>query len=198
MDRRSLLTYFTEPEPEQWSLFDPWRYALQSFGHHHGASLLPRHHSSQIPMLFDQYLKELQKDFESVQKFDENGFQFRVDVQQFKPEEVTVTLKDNIVIVEGKHEERSDAHGSISRQFTRKFALPKGQVDMEKLQSNLSSDGVLTITAPKLQAIEGSSRVIPITKTGPVKESIKEKETNGKLEEKKNGIAPVEKKEEVK
>uniref|UniRef100_A0A336K7P8 CSON002823 protein n=1 Tax=Culicoides sonorensis TaxID=179676 RepID=A0A336K7P8_CULSO len=186
MDRRSLLSYF-DPEPAEWSLFDPWRFALQSFGHHHGASLLPRHSSSDIPLLFDQYLKELQKDFESVQSFDENGFNFRLDVQEFKPEEITVTLKDNIVIVEGKHEERSDAHGTISRQFTRKFALPKGQVDVEKLQSNLSSDGILTINAPKLQAIEGKSRTIPITKTGPAKKEIKDqkKETNGATEEKK-------------
>uniref|UniRef100_A0A336M4G1 CSON002819 protein n=1 Tax=Culicoides sonorensis TaxID=179676 RepID=A0A336M4G1_CULSO len=147
---RSLLSYFAEPA--EWSLFDPWRYALQSFGHHH-------HHAS-------------------IQKLDENGFQFRVDVQQYKPEEIKVTLNENTVTVEGQHEERSDAHGTISRQFVRKFALPKGVVDVEKLQTTFSSDGVLTIHAPKLQAIENKSRVIPITRTGPVKESIKDKEQN--------------------
>lgn len=176
MDRRSLLSYYMNPEPMEWNLFDPWRYALQSFGHHHGTSLLPRHSSSEIPGLFDQYLTELQKDFESVQKLDENGFQFKVDVTQFKPEEINIKLDDNVVTVEGKHEEKSDAHGTIERQFVRKFALPKGHVNMEELKSSLSSDGVLTITAPKMaQSIENKSRVIPIVRTGPVKEQVEEK-----------------------
>lgn len=177
MDRRSLLSYCLDPEPLEWSLFDPWRYALQTFDHHHGASLLPRHHrSSDIPALFNQYLEELQKDFETVQKLDENGFHFKLDVQQFKPDEINVKLDENVVTVEGKHEERSDAHGTIERHFVRRFALPKGHVNMEELKSSLSSDGVLTITAPKLtQSIENKSRVIPIEQTGPVKEQIEGK-----------------------
>lgn len=173
---RSLLSYLLEPEPEpiQVTVFDPWRYALRSFDHHHGQH--PHKHSSNTPNLFSQYLKELQKDFETVQKLDDTGYRFRVDVQHFKPEEISVKLEDNIVVVEGKHEERSDAHGTISRQFVRKFTLPQGEVDVDKLQSSLSTDGVLTITAPRLNVVENKSRSIPIQKTGPVKESIKQGE----------------------
>lgn len=174
---RSLLSYLLKPEPEhlQVKVFDPWRYALRSFDRHHG-----EHPHKQClggtPGLFSDYLKELQKDFETVQKLDDSGFNFRVDVRDYKPEEVSVKLEDNVVIVEGKHEERSDAHGLISRQFVRKFEVPKGVLDIDRLQSSLSSDGVLTITAPRLEAIENQIRSIPIQKTGPVKESIKQSE----------------------
>ncbi|XP_063695600.1 heat shock protein 27-like [Culicoides brevitarsis] len=180
MDRSVLIPFFYDDEPTEWSLFDPWRYALQSFGHHHPAH---RHGSNKKNDLFSQYLRELQKDFETVQKLDDEGFRFRVDVQDYKPEEIKVTLHDNTVTVEGKHEERSDAHGTISRQFVRKFALPKGVIDVEKLQSNFSSDGVLTICAPKLPSIENKKREIPIERVGPVKEQLKNKE------EAKNGAA---------
>lgn len=42
-----------------------------------------------------------------------------LDVQQFKPEELKVRVVEGVVEVEGKHEERQDEHGSISRHFVR-------------------------------------------------------------------------------
>lgn len=51
-------------------------------------------------------------------------------------------------MVEGKHEERQDKHGYISRQFTRRYKLPPN-VNLEAVKSSLSSDGVLSIAAPK-------------------------------------------------
>lgn len=98
--------------------------------------------------------------------YDKDKFQVNIDVQQFAPNEITVkTSGDDTVIVEGKHEERPDEHGYISRQFTRRYVLPKGH-DINQVVSNLSSDGVLTITAPKTgkQAIE--QKTIPIQHTG--------------------------------
>lgn len=181
MDRSIHIPFlYDHQQPAEWTLFDPWRYALQSFDYHHRPN---QHRATNSLNLFSQYLKELQKDFETVQKLDNTGFKFRIDVQDYKPEEIKVTLNGNMVVVEGRHEERSDAHGTISRQFVRKFALPKGVVDVDKLQSNFSSDGVLTILAPKLQAVESKSRVIPIEQTGPVKEGIKEREKNGEATE---------------
>ncbi|ERL88542.1 hypothetical protein D910_05927 [Dendroctonus ponderosae] len=76
-------------------------------------------------------------------------FQVNVDVQQFKPEELSVKLLgNNTVVIEGKHEEMQDDHGFISRHFVRKYLVPDGY-DIKKMQSKLSFDGVLTITAPK-------------------------------------------------
>ena len=57
-------------------------------------------------------------------------------------------MQGTAVVVEGKHEERADDHGYISRHFVRRYVLPE-HYNMEQLNSSLSSDGVLTITAPK-------------------------------------------------
>ncbi|XP_063225312.1 alpha-crystallin A chain-like [Bacillus rossius redtenbacheri] len=94
------------------------------------------------------------------------GFKVNLDVQQFKPEEVSVKVVDNCVVVEGKHEERQDEHGYISRQFTRRYALPDN-VDTEQLLSSLSSDGVLTVAAPLKPTTPppANERVIPIVQT---------------------------------
>lgn len=57
------------------------------------------------------------------------------------------TVSNNIII-EAKHEERQDEHGYVSRQFLRRYVLPPSH-DVNNITSSLSSDGVLTITAPK-------------------------------------------------
>ena len=92
-----------------------------------------------------------------------NLFQVNLDVQQFKPEELTVKTVDNFIVVEGKHEERQDEHGFISRQFVRRYQLPD-EVDPQAVVSQLSSDGVLTITGPK-KALPSSERIVPINQT---------------------------------
>ncbi|XP_072942743.1 protein lethal(2)essential for life [Epargyreus clarus] len=96
-------------------------------------------------------------------------FEVILDVQQFSPEEITVKASNNSVLVEGKHEEKQDEHGFISRQFTRRYILPTGY-EVADLVSTLSSDGVLTITAPKRQPAAPGERIVPITKTGPAKQ----------------------------
>lgn len=96
-------------------------------------------------------------------------FQVILDVQQFTPEEITVKASHNSVLVEGKHEEKQDEHGYISRQFTRRYILPSGY-EVADLVSSLSSDGVLTITAPKRPPPQAGERIVPITKTGPAKQ----------------------------
>ena len=96
-------------------------------------------------------------------------FEVILDVQQFTPEEITVKAVNNSVTVEGKHEEKQDEHGFISRQFTRRYVLPSGY-ELSDLVSTLSSDGVLTITAPKRPPPQAGERIVPITKTGPAKQ----------------------------
>ncbi|CAG0909157.1 unnamed protein product, partial [Cyprideis torosa] len=71
----------------------------------------------------------------------------------FRPEELKVRVQDRMVTIEGKHEERQDEHGYISRQFSRRYVVPKG-IKMDNVTSRISNDGVLTVTAPKINAIE--------------------------------------------
>lgn len=123
---------------------------------------------SRIPDYIDRQLGSIPRDNEGSVNFGKDKFTANIDVQQFAPNEITVrTAGNNTIEVEGKHEERPDEHGYISRHFVRRYVLPKGH-DVNQAVSSLSSDGVLTITAPKVgQAIE--SRTIPIQRTGPTK-----------------------------
>nr|QWV59569.1 heat shock protein 21 [Lasioderma serricorne] len=106
------------------------------------------------------------RDAGSTVRFDSDKFQVNLDVQQFAPEEITVkACGEDTITVEGKHEEKQDEHGFISRHFVRKYILPKGH-DISQTVSSLSSDGVLTITAPRLDADVGEMRNIPIAQTG--------------------------------
>lgn len=104
---------------------------------------------------------------------DKDKFQVCLDVQQFGPNEITVKTVGRQIIIEGKHEEKEDEHGYISRHFVRKYLLPDGYKP-EEVISTLSSDGVLNISAPKIVAVEEGERVVPIMATGPAHATIKE------------------------
>ncbi|XP_076276323.1 protein lethal(2)essential for life [Lasioglossum baleicum] len=102
----------------------------------------------------------------TIQLDNKDNFQVILDVQQFSPEEITVKTVSNNIIIEAKHEERQDEHGYVSRQFLRRYVLPPSH-DVINITSSLSSDGVLTITAPKKGEItSGGERLIDIVKTG--------------------------------
>lgn len=106
------------------------------------------------------------QDTGSTVSFDKDKFQANLDVQQFKPEEITVKVTgDNVLTIEGKHEEKQDEHGFIQRHFVRRYVLPKNY-DIGKVESKLSSDGVLTITAPPVESKTVEHKAIPITQTG--------------------------------
>ncbi|KAK0168825.1 hypothetical protein PV327_002592 [Microctonus hyperodae] len=114
---------------------------------------------------------------------DKDKFQVVLDVQQFKPEEINVKVVDKNVIVEGKHEEKKDEHGYISRQFVRKYMIPE-QCDLDQVTSSLSSDGVLSITAPRKDVpMVENERKIQIEHTG--KPAIKQSSKNSKKHENK-------------
>ncbi|XP_029161017.1 protein lethal(2)essential for life-like isoform X6 [Nylanderia fulva] len=102
----------------------------------------------------------------STIQLDNDTFQVILDVQQFSPDEISVKTVDNHVIVEAKHEEKQDEHGYISRHFIRRYVLPPSH-DLVNVTSTLSSDGVLTVTAPKKNITPaGSERVINVIQTG--------------------------------
>ncbi|KAG7314731.1 hypothetical protein KOW79_022034 [Hemibagrus wyckioides] len=92
----------------------------------------------------------------------QDGWKVSLDVNHFAPEELTVKTKDGVVEIIGKHEERRDEHGFISRSFTRKYTLPPG-ADAEKITSSLSPEGVLTVEAPLPKpALQSSEITIPV------------------------------------
>lgn len=97
--------------------------------------------------------------------FNKDGFKVNLDVQQFHPDEISVKMVDDFVVVEGKHEEHEDEHGYISRHFQRRYKL-RSDIDPDTVTSKLSSDGILTITAPKKHPVPlpgVNERIVPIT-----------------------------------
>lgn len=112
---------------------------------------------------------------------DKDSFKVNLDVQQFKPDELDVKVVDNHLVVEGKHEERSDEHGYVSRHFKRRYRLPEN-IDENAITSHLSSDGVLQLCAPKKALPQTGGRTIPIQHTN--QPALKAKHSDAKPGEK--------------
>ncbi|CAK8678062.1 unnamed protein product [Clavelina lepadiformis] len=86
---------------------------------------------------------------------EDDKFKVTLDVKHFTPEEISVKTIGNSIEVHGKHEEKKDDHGVISRDFTRKYTIPPN-VDPLTVTSSLSPDGFLTVEGPVMkQAIKG-------------------------------------------
>ncbi|XP_071398902.1 heat shock protein beta-6 isoform X1 [Centroberyx affinis] len=82
---------------------------------------------------------------------DHSGFTVQVDVKLFNPEDLMVKVTGDFVEVQGKHEEKKkDGPGLVTRQFNRRYRIPDG-VDTLSLESAVSPDGILFISAPMLQ-----------------------------------------------
>jgi HSP20 family molecular chaperone IbpA len=93
------------------------------------------------------------KDSELIRtKEDEKKMEVSLDTAQYRPDELKITVEGGVVSVEGRHEEKAeDGTKMVSRSFSRKYTLP-ADARPEDVVSNLSSDGVLVITAPKKAA----------------------------------------------
>ena len=150
---------------------------------YHSWQLLDSH----LPSFYNwpslQQLSDLNKQLCSKEPVGKDGFQVSMNVKHFKPNELHVKVVDNHIVVDAKHEERADDLGYISRHFVRRYTIPKGY-DAEKIVSTLSSDGVLTVSAPK-PAIEkaGNERIIQIQQTGPAHLNVKQ---NGQVDKVEN------------
>lgn len=150
------------------------------FNHHPSDLLLS---SSECPFLVSLspagYLRSAASKLDELEKqakVGKDGFQVNLDVQHFKPNEISVKTVNNSIIVEANHEEREDSHGYISRKFTRRYDLPE-EFKAKDVVSSISSDGILSIKCPKSEpAIEGNVRHIQIQQTGPARLNIANKE----------------------
>lgn len=97
-------------------------------------------------------------------KEDDGKFEVSIDTHGYNPEDLHVKIKDNIVTIEAKHEEKKEDKNNksfASKHFSRSFTLPQG-CKMETVTSNLSKDGLLIVSAPKIEAISHGSRKVPI------------------------------------
>lgn len=127
-----------------------------------GGSVLPDNHPLGLGHRYrTEYYHPLQQidkgkeevkdqDLRQLVKESKDGFLANLDVSHFIPEEISVKHEDGWITVEGEHDDRPDNHGTVSRHFVRKYRLPEGH-DADRVLSTISSDGVLTIMAPRLR-----------------------------------------------
>lgn len=182
----SLLPYYNDIQ-RHFAMMDRRLFHPEDMFHYPFGSMMPRDYFSFSPMDFyrpwDNFFKPMDqltssmnqmeiKDVGSSITADKEKFQVNVDVQHFAPSEISVKIVDGQVVIEGKHEERKDEHGYVSRQFVRKYVLPKSCLP-DMVTSSLSSDGILTVTAPTVLPLPSvGEKIIPITQTGPVQKQI--------------------------
>lgn len=171
---RSLVPQMLRPTSDWWDL---WDFPPRIFDQHFGLGLtdedlLPLTSSPFYPRapLVRRQLSRQTSSPNAARGISEvsnqaNQFAVSLDVSQFAPNEITVkAVENNCVVIEGKHEERPDEHGYISRHFQRRYMLPKG-IEADKIVSSLSPDGILTVSVPKVAPIEEGKpkeKVIPI------------------------------------
>uniref|UniRef100_UPI00398ED036 heat shock protein beta-2 n=1 Tax=Pristiophorus japonicus TaxID=55135 RepID=UPI00398ED036 len=91
--------------------------------------------------------KQLDRGFSEIATKD-HKFQAFLDVCQFLPDEISVRTVDNLLEVSGRHPQKLDSHGFISREFTRTYILPL-DVDPLLVRTTLSHDGILCIEAQR-------------------------------------------------
>lgn len=129
-------------DPWRWpfrSMFRPWRSLLDDMDREVGGT-------STIERNYDNY-------------------RVTVDLQQFAPEEITVRTDDKYITIEARQQNRKDRYGYVSKEFMRRYYLPSCY-DMNRVRPSLSSDGILTITAPRLTwPLPPAERYVPITRT---------------------------------
>jgi len=96
-----------------------------------------------------------------VNENDEKELTLKFDLKDYKPNELKVTVLDNVLKIEAKHEENTEGN-HISKQFVRSYVLP-AEYKAKDVQSSLSKSGKLTVVVPKKNQIEKTLvRDIPI------------------------------------
>jgi len=124
---------------DYWDLFDT----------HRELGIMDDVYYRDWPLSRRYFPRLLKEDLLSAVTNDKDWFRVRVQCTSYKPEEVTVKVSDDgWVTVTGKHEDYSNPNGFVSRDFTRKYLLPR-QVDADRVYCTMTPVGMLTINAPK-------------------------------------------------
>merc|ERR1712012_809330 len=131
-----------------------------SVGSRFGKLLMPR------KWLLPSSLTDMKNDSGVINiKNDESRMEISLNTSGYKPSELSVNVRDGELIIEGRHEEKSESGETmVSRQFRRQYAL-SDDVKTQEVVSNLSQDGLLIVTLPKekkIQEIKEESRKIPV------------------------------------
>lgn len=106
--------------------FPHWRWPVSSrlVDQHFGTTfkrndlinqLAHSHISTPTPTPYFRPYNLARQDSGSTVNVAKDKFEVLLDVQQFRPDEIFVKTSEKFIIVEGKHEEKEDEHGYVSR-----------------------------------------------------------------------------------
>jgi len=98
---------------------------------------------------------------DSTMSIDDNVLKMTLNVNPYKPEEITVKVTGRWIVVNCTHEKQNET--DAYRHFEWKHLLSNGRADFSKITSSISSDNILTIKVP-LKPME--EKMIPIEQTG--------------------------------
>lgn len=82
---------------------------------------------------------------------EKDKFQVILNVSHFNPNEVEVKVVDNFVVIHGIHEEKTDEHGVIQREFNRRYMLPEVMLKTLKLLGVLMEFSLLKLQRKQLK-----------------------------------------------
>ncbi|XP_061182190.1 alpha-crystallin B chain-like [Saccostrea echinata] len=106
-----------------------------------------------------KYLSFPARGEESKVEISDKKLKIKLNVHQFKPEEINVKIQDNKLTITGKHEKKSEeGHSYFAQEFTQQYTIPQG-IDSDSIISTFSDEGVLVIQG-KVKG--GGSKEIPI------------------------------------
>ena len=85
---------------------------------------------------------------------DDEKFEFTFAIDDYKPQELKVSVLDDVLQIEGRHMDQMDEVSkkkSLSKQFSRSYVLPRHLYKMDEVESCLTKAGNLTVKVPKYQ-----------------------------------------------
>ena len=80
-------------------------------------------------------------------------FRLEVDLHEFGPEDIDISVEGDQLTVLARREIKKKSEASSVREFQEKFRIPEG-VDVTRLSSEISGDGVLIITGENILSIK--------------------------------------------
>lgn len=97
---------------------------------------------------------------------EKDGFHICMDVKQFRYDELSVRIVDDMIYIEAKHDEREDDNiGFVTRSIMRRYQIPQ-ESDPDEVLAELSADKILTIKAPLRREFNKPEKIIPIRELG--------------------------------
>nr|AAZ14793.1 33.6 kDa small heat shock protein [Choristoneura fumiferana] len=93
---------------------------------------------------------------------DPNRFEIKINVKRFKPEELRIKVKNQYIVVEGRHKTTATDNRFMANHFVQRFNLPPGS-KQEEVTAVLNEKGVLIVSAPRHEVPPPpAERIVPI------------------------------------